>query len=316
MCSNPGACCIDVNLPSLPGYPTRSSDNCDYRMSNVPHNNSYLVIIMCMESPAEPASTSENDYFSRREALRRRVSEAARALSDRGIAPTVARVRAALGGGSPNDLAPALKQWKESFAVVVRPGNRTDTSAIPVPIADLAHELWQRATVAAAVELKGGPTAQALNARTEEAESLRQQVAALRHQLERESVMYGELRAQAARHEAIARDALARLEESEARERKHLRDVGSARQRIAELEATITQRRERSRNPARRSRPAKKASSAPKRHKAAATERSQPRPRATKRAAPPRQSKRPVRARSTPPTKKPRRTTPKSRSRR
>jgi hypothetical protein len=52
--------------------------------------------------------------------------------------------------------------------------------------------------------------------------------------------MYGELRAQGARHEAIARDALARLEESEARERKHLRELGSARQRISELDATAS----------------------------------------------------------------------------
>lgn len=180
-----------------------------------------------MEGPTNPASNSESDYFSRREALQRRVAEAARALTDRGIAPTVARVRAALGGGSPNDLAPALKQWKESFTPAPTSGTRTETPAIPVQISDLAQELWQRATVAAAVELKGGPTARALNTRTEEAEALRQQMKSLRDQLERESLMYGELRAQAARHEAIARDALARLEESEARARKHLRDFGA-----------------------------------------------------------------------------------------
>lgn len=58
--------------------------------------------------------------------------------------------------------------------------------------------------------------------------------------------MYGELRAQAARHEAITRDALARLEESEARERKHLRELENTRQRVAELEDTVTQLRERS----------------------------------------------------------------------
>jgi hypothetical protein len=201
-----------------------------------------------MESPANPTPNSESDYFSRREALRLRVAEAARALSDRGIAPTVARVRAALGGGSPNDLAPALKQWKESFAPAPTSGTRTETPAIPVQISDLAQELWQRATVAAAVELKGGPTARALNTRTEEAEALRQQMKSLRDQLERESMMYGELRAQAARHETIARDAIARLDESEARARKHLRELGSMRQRVAELEATLTHLRERTAN--------------------------------------------------------------------
>jgi hypothetical protein len=236
-----------------------------------------------MENPASPASTSESDYFSRREALRLRVARAARALSDRGIAPTVARVRAALGGGSPNDLAPALKQWKESFAPAPTSGTRTETPPIPVQISDLAQELWQRATVAAAVDLKGGPTARALTTRTEEAEALRQQVKTLRDQLERESVMYGELRAQGARHEAIARDALGRLEESEARARKHLRELGSARQRISELDATVTQLRERPAPTLRSARPSRPLLSAPRR-KATAQRRPPSHRRATKRA--------------------------------
>lgn len=262
-----------------------------------------------MEGPTNPASNSESDYFSRREALQRRVAEAARALADRGIAPTVARVRAALGGGSPNDLAPALKQWKESFAPAPTSGTRTETPAIPVQISDLAQELWQRATVAAAVDLKGGPTARALTTRTEEAEVLRQQVNNLRDQLERESMMYGELRAQAARHEAIARDALARLDESEARARKHLRELGSLRQRVAELEATLTQRRERTAVHAHPS--ALKTSSAkrPGRKAVATPPGPSPRARAPKGTAAPRGQKRRTTARSTAHAKKGRRTT-------
>jgi hypothetical protein len=58
-------------------------------------------------------------------------------------------------------------------------------------------------------------------------EVLRGQVTSLRRELEREPILYGKLRAQAARHEAIARDAKARLEASEARERKHLRGLGN-----------------------------------------------------------------------------------------
>ncbi len=206
-----------------------------------------------METPEKSVFGSDEDYFSRVEALQRRVADAARALNDRGIRPTVARIRAALGGGSPNDLAPALKHWKDSFAPAA-PLARSETRAIPIQISDLAHELWQRATIAAAAELKGGPTASALNTRTEESQALREQVNNLRDQLERESVMYGELRAQAARHEAIAREALARVEESEARERKHLRELGSTRQRIAELEATVTQLRARPATPPRSAR--------------------------------------------------------------
>jgi len=49
-----------------------------------------------------------------------------------------------------------------------------------VPISDVMQELWRRATVAAAVEMKGGPTARALITRTEEAEALRQEITTLR----------------------------------------------------------------------------------------------------------------------------------------
>jgi hypothetical protein len=96
----------------------------------------------------------------------------------------------------------------------------------PIRIADLAHELWQRANAAAAVELKGGSGARATTIRTEELESLRRQVSGLRDQFQRESLAFGELRAQAARYEAMAHHALARVEETEARERQHLRNVG------------------------------------------------------------------------------------------
>jgi len=186
-------------------------------------------------------------YASRSEVLQRRVESAAQALADRGIRPTVTRIRAALGGGSPNDLAPALKRWKESSGSAGSPGLADNDALprIPIQIADLAHELWQRANAAAAVELKGGFAARASAIRTEDLESLRGQLSGLRDQLQRESLAFGELRAQAARYEATAHHALARIEETEARERKHLRDLGAARQRMAELEATINQLRER-----------------------------------------------------------------------
>jgi len=74
-------------------------------------------------------------------------------------------------------------------------------------------------------ERKGGSAACALAMRTEEAQILRQQITSLRDRLERESMALGELRVQAARHEAIARDPLARLDASETRERKHLREL-------------------------------------------------------------------------------------------
>jgi polyhydroxyalkanoate synthesis regulator phasin len=201
-------------------------------------------------SPQEagrPDSTGSATYTAKTEGLQRRVNSAAQMLSEKGIRPTVTRIRAALGGGSPNDLAPALKHWKEFFGSTL-PLRATDSDAlprIPIQIADLAHELWQRANAAATVELKGGSGARAVAIRTEDIESLRSQVSSLRDQLQRESLGYGELRAQAARYEAMAQNALARVEETETRERKYLRDLGAARQRIAELEATVNELRER-----------------------------------------------------------------------
>jgi hypothetical protein len=201
---------------------------------------------------------SNDDYSSRVEALRQRVADAAEELNGRGIRPTVARIRAALGGGSPNDLAPALKSWKESFQPTAYSADRLappSTQRIPAHIADLAREIWQRASIAAVVERKGSGAARALALRTEEAQSLKTQVTSLRDQLQHESIALGELRAQAARHEAVARDALARLDASEVRERRALRDVGSARERISELEATVTQLREQAALAASRRRP-------------------------------------------------------------
>jgi Plasmid replication region DNA-binding N-term len=222
-----------------------------YRITIVPLGNNNIVIIISMENEnhrvrdGDPGSGSA--YASGSEALQRRVAGAAQAMSEKGIRPTVTRIRAALGGGSPNDLAPALKRWKEVFGSTV-PLSEADAAAlprIPIQIADLAHELWQRANAAALVELKGGSAARVIAIRTEDVETLRAQVSALRDQLQRESLALGELRAQGARYEAMAHAALTRADEAEARERKHLRDLGAARQRITELEATVSQLRER-----------------------------------------------------------------------
>ncbi len=189
---------------------------------------------------AAQSSSSGSSFDARAHALQSRVNEVAKALQERGMRPTVTRVRAALGGGSPNDLTPALKHWRESVLPALGAGaaaNDRESAGrvVPTQIADLMYELWQRSTVAAVVELKGGPTAQQVAARTEEAQSLRKQVLALRDLLQRESLAYGELRARVARYEVIAREALKRADESELRERDLLREVGTLRQRVAEL---------------------------------------------------------------------------------
>ncbi len=115
---------------------------------------------------------------------------------------------------------------------------------MPTQIADLVHELWQRAAAAAVVELRGGPTARQVAARTEEAQSLGRQVLTLRDQLQRESLAYGELRARVARYEVIAREALKRADGAEERERDLLRKIGGLRQQIAEMTAIDRLRRD------------------------------------------------------------------------
>ena len=199
-----------------------------------------------MEQIVTPtASPTVSAFEARAAALRTRVADAAQRLSEQGITPTVARLRAALGGGSPNDLAPALKQWREAA--------RTDSGAtpqglppagrrIPPPIADLAQELWQRALAATVLELQLGPSAQQVAGRTAEVDALRTQLNTVRQNLERESLAYGELRAQAARHETIARQAMAREQDAETRARDLLRELGEARQQIAQLTAELKQR--------------------------------------------------------------------------
>ncbi len=193
----------------------------------------------------ESAPRPRSPFDTRQEILQTRVNEVAQSLFQKGIRPTVTRVRAALGGGSPNDLTPALKHWKDTVLPTL-PSGRTSTSAsqaaLPPQLADLVNELWQRALAAAVVQLKGGPTARDVAARTEEAQSLRHQLTGLRDQLQRESMAYGELRAQAARHEAIARTALTRASETESRERTLLREVGDLKQQLAQWKATARAR--------------------------------------------------------------------------
>ena len=266
--------------------------------------------------PASPPRAST--YATRMEAFKARVAEAAKVLQEQGIRPTVTRIRAALSGGSPNDIAPALKHWRDSILPTL-PGhirNAPDSAsskATPPQITDLVHELWQRATAAALIEIKGGTTARQIAARTEEAQSLRNQLTALRDQLERESLAYGELRAQAARHKAMAREALIRGRASEARERNLLRDLGTAQQKIAELEATadrrasprnnrnhasstspITRRRPKSkRAPAASKNPAPQRRGAQALRVNAAVKKARPRQKPIKTAPPPRRAKQP-----------------------
>ena len=222
---------------------------------------------MPIPSRQSPSPESPSPFHARQESLQLRVNAAARALHDQGIRPTVTRIRSALGGGSPNDLTPALKHWRDivlpTLTLLGEPTKLPPPPALPLQVADLAHELWQRSLAAAVLEMKGGPGAREIAFRTAEAQALREQLTSVRDQLQRESLAYGELRAQAARHEAIARDALVRVRESDTRERKLLRELGTLRQRITELEASLDRAGRAPRNPPVRTKARKSPSSKP-----------------------------------------------------
>ena len=188
---------------------------------------------------SEPAREQPPASFAdAQRTLQARVNAAAEALLERGLKPTVTRVRAAMGGGSPNDIGPALKHWREVLLPALgRSVPAAEGASIPPILADVVRELWSRALAAAAVEIRGGPTGRLEVSQGEQVHLLRQEVASLRDRLQREGQAYGELRAQSARHEVIAKDALSRAADLEARLQRSQQALGEAHAQIAELTA-------------------------------------------------------------------------------
>ena len=177
------------------------------------------------DEPISIDETPPGPFKTRIEALQVRVNKAALALHERNVRPTVQRIRTALGGGSPNDLAPALKRWREEVLPTLKTADDTPVGVPPL-IADIVRELWTRALAAAAVEAVGGAKARRAIAQTEEVAALRGEIDRLRDQLEREQQLIGELRAVRTRAEAIMKDAMERLDDAEKRERRSQLRIG------------------------------------------------------------------------------------------
>jgi hypothetical protein len=177
------------------------------------------------DEPISIGETPPGAFRTRIEALQVRVNKAALALQERNVRPTVQRIRTALGGGSPNDLAPALKKWRDEVLPTLKTADDTPVGVPPL-IADIVRELWTRALAAAAVEAIGGAKARRLIAQSEEVIALRGEIDRLRDQLEREQQLVGELRAARTRAEAIMKDALLRLDDAEKRERRSQLRIG------------------------------------------------------------------------------------------
>ena len=170
--------------------------------------------------------TPPGPFKTRIEALQIRVNKAALALHERNVRPTVQRIRTALGGGSPNDLAPALKKWRDEVLPTLKTTEDTPVGVPPL-IADIVRELWTRALAAAAVDAVGGAKARRAIAQSEEVNALRGEIERLRDRLEREQQLVGEMRAARARAEAIMKDSVERLDGAEKRERRAQLRIGN-----------------------------------------------------------------------------------------
>ncbi len=88
-------------------------------------------------------------------------------------------------------------------------------------------------------EIRGGSARQQEVAQDQQVKLLSQEIAILRDRLRREAQAYGELRAQSARHEVIAKDALSRATNLEARLVLAQQSLGSTEAQMVELEARL-----------------------------------------------------------------------------
>ncbi len=77
--------------------------------------------------------------------LQARVDAAAFALLREGRNPTVALVRARMGGGSPNVVAPALQRWRLTFAGQLDENAGSALEVLPPGVLELVQALWSRA---------------------------------------------------------------------------------------------------------------------------------------------------------------------------
>lgn len=89
-----------------------------------------------------PAAEHSRDATAR---IQARVDAAAFALLREGKNPTVALVRTRMGGGSPNIVAPALQQWRLTFAAQLDENAGSALEVLPPGILELMQALWSRA---------------------------------------------------------------------------------------------------------------------------------------------------------------------------
>ena len=89
-----------------------------------------------------PAPADEDAAVVR---IQSRVDAAAFALLREGKNPTVALVRARMGGGSPNIVAPALQRWRFTLAAQLDANASSALEVLPPAVLELVQALWSRA---------------------------------------------------------------------------------------------------------------------------------------------------------------------------
>ena len=157
------------------------------------------------------------------------VWNAADALLLQGERPTIERVRAKLGRGSPNTVSPYLDAWFASLGARIKdPGAFSAPSQIPDPVSQAAQHFWQAALACA---------------RSEAEERVREREAAL--QAEGRDLAERE-RALQARDEVLqdaAKEAAARAHGAEERAERLQRDLGARNAAIAQLTTNLAAER-------------------------------------------------------------------------
>jgi hypothetical protein len=125
--------------------------------------------------------------------LQARVDAAAFALLREGRNPTVSLVRARMGGGSPNVVAPALQRWRLTFAGQLDENAGSALEVLPPGVLELVQALWSRALFEAhRVRGDARSTSEALEQLNEAIHALHARTARLD---EREAALDAELRA-------------------------------------------------------------------------------------------------------------------------
>lgn len=199
-----------------------------------------------MSPPASPLARDPSYDLAEVRRVQPRVDAAADKLLGRGVAPTVSLVRAEIGGGSPNVVAPALRYWRERRDRALGRDRADDAVPSPVLVAaralyDAALDVAARAAGTSQVELAAQlESERARNAAlAAELKHLRREVETLR--AERASVFEaaGHTHAELVNAQTLAAHCVAEQRAVQAKLDASQTGLGEARARITALEAML-----------------------------------------------------------------------------